>query len=57
MKLPRTSSQKIAIEREISNLKKAKKTLVRNKSKYSPMKFYGELNKINRTIEKLEGKL
>ena len=57
MKLPRRNSVKESIQKEINALEAKKTTLVRQKDKYSPMKFYKELNSINSKIEKLEKKL
>lgn len=56
-KMPKTNKQKEKIQKAISDKEAAKKTLVRNKSKYNPMKFHQELNKLNREIENLEKKL
>ncbi len=57
MKLPRRNSVKESIQKEINALEAKKTGLLRQKDKYSPMKFYKELNSLNSKIEKLEKKL
>jgi hypothetical protein len=57
MKLPRRDSQKEGIQRQINKLEAEKVSLLRKKDKYQPVKFYKELNNINRKIEKLEKKI
>ncbi len=57
MKMPRTEKQKAALEKKIKDLEKQKKNLVRNKDKYSPTRFYKDLNAINRQIASYEGKI
>lgn len=59
MKVPRTNSQKVKIQGEIYKLEAKKKTLIRSKPATGPasVKFYKELNKVNKEIEKLEAKL
>lgn len=57
MKLPRRDSQKEGIQRQITKLEAEKTALLRKKDKYAPMKFYKELNNLNRKIERLEKKI
>ena len=57
MHMPRTIKQKTKIENQIKALENKKKALLRNKDKYQPVKFYKELNVLNKAMENLEKKI
>lgn len=57
MKLPRKNSYKEGLQRDIDKLEAKKVSLLRKKNEIPSMKFYKELNNLNRQIEKLEKKI